>query len=230
LKKVTTTGSSANFLSPKSNGQGFILRESEKKIVEDMGVIRKIAFSLLMVATLAHGQLSVDLKDGNITAPLQHQGKIEQQHFPEDIDRTYSYAQGKLLDENKEAGLQHPTTNSENLHRSTTNNQSNLRESANSRLEGFDYLLPALIVCIVLNLSLFFVFPIPMISLYILFISYNIYNNSRSGKNVPIFNGGEIEGGDLLSSRMMTETLLPMVYQAFDKFGAVDTVEEETKE
>ena len=194
-----------------------------------MGFIRKIAFSLLMVATLAHGHLSVDLNGGNITAPLQqHQGKIEQQHFPENIDRTY--AQGQLLDENIETGLQDPTTNSKNLHRSTTNNQSNLRESANSRLDGADALLNALIVFIVLNLSLFFVFPIPMISLYILFISYNIYNDSRSGKNVPIFNGGEIEGGDLLSSRMMTETLLPMVYQAFDKFGAVDTVEEETKE
>merc|ERR1712106_51460 len=48
--------------------------------------------------------------------------------------------------------------------------------------------------------------------------------------NMPIFTGGEIEGGDLLSSRMMTETLLPMVYQAFDKFGAVDTAEEETNE
>ena len=48
--------------------------------------------------------------------------------------------------------------------------------------------------------------------------------------NMPIFTGGEIEGGDLLSSRMMTETLLPMVYQAFDKFGAIDTTEEETNE
>jgi hypothetical protein len=46
--------------------------------------------------------------------------------------------------------------------------------------------------------------------------------------NMPIFTGGEIENGDLLSSRMMT--LLPMVYQAFDKFGAVDTAEEETNE
>ena len=50
--------------------------------------------------------------------------------------------------------------------------------------------------------------------------------------NMPIFdfNPGKIDSEDLLSSRMMTETLLPMVYQAFDKFGAVDTVEEETKE
>ena len=48
--------------------------------------------------------------------------------------------------------------------------------------------------------------------------------------NMPIFTGGEIEGGDSLSSRMMTETLLPMVYQAFDKFGAIDTAEEETNE
>ena len=198
-----------------------------------MGFIRKIAFSLLIVATLAHGHLSVDLNGGNITAPLQHHGKIEQQHFPENIDRTY--AQGQLFEENIETGLQDPSTNSKNLHRSTTNNQSNLRESANSRLEGTEFVLPALIVFIVLNLSLFFVFPIPMILLYILFntyihSSYNIYNNSRSGKNVPIFNDGEIEGGDLLSSRMMTETLLPMVYQAFDKFGAVDTLEKETKE
>ena len=48
--------------------------------------------------------------------------------------------------------------------------------------------------------------------------------------NMPIFTGGEIESGDLLSSRMMTETLLPMVYQAFDKFGAIDAAEEETNE
>ena len=51
--------------------------------------------------------------------------------------------------------------------------------------------------------------------------------------NMPIFTGGEIENGDLLSSRMMTllpETVLPMVYQAFDKFGAIDTAEEETNE
>ena len=48
--------------------------------------------------------------------------------------------------------------------------------------------------------------------------------------NMPIFTGGEIESADLLSSRMMTETLLPMVYQAFDKFGAIDAAEEETNE
>ena len=47
---------------------------------------------------------------------------------------------------------------------------------------------------------------------------------------MPNFTGGEIESGDLLSSRMMTETLLPMVYQAFDKFSAVDTAKEETNE
>ena len=51
--------------------------------------------------------------------------------------------------------------------------------------------------------------------------------------NMPLFTGGEIENGDLLSSRMMTllpETVLPMVYQAFDKFAAIDTAEEETNE
>ena len=51
--------------------------------------------------------------------------------------------------------------------------------------------------------------------------------------NMPIFTGGKIESGDLLSSRMMTllpETVLPMVYQAFDKFAAIDTAEEETNE
>ena len=47
--------------------------------------------------------------------------------------------------------------------------------------------------------------------------------------NLPLFTGDEISP-DLMSSRMMTETLLPMVYQAFDKFGAVDTMEEETNE
>ena len=49
---------------------------------------------------------------------------------------------------------------------------------------------------------------------------------------MPIFdfNPGKIDSEDLLSSRMMTETLLPMVYQAFDKFGAIDAAEEETNE
>ena len=42
-----------------------------------MGVIRKIVLSLLLVATLAHGQLSVDLN--RAPAPLQHQSKIKQQ-------------------------------------------------------------------------------------------------------------------------------------------------------
>jgi hypothetical protein len=48
--------------------------------------------------------------------------------------------------------------------------------------------------------------------------------------NMPIFTGGKIDSEDLLSSRMMTETLLPMVYQAFDKFGAIDAADEETNE
>ena len=50
--------------------------------------------------------------------------------------------------------------------------------------------------------------------------------------NMPIFdfNPGKIDSEDLLSSRMMTETLLPMVYQAFDKFGAIDAAEEENNE
>ena len=50
--------------------------------------------------------------------------------------------------------------------------------------------------------------------------------------NMPIFdfNPGKIDSEDLLSSRMMTETLLPMVYQAFDKFGAIDAAEDETNE
>ena len=51
-----------------------------------MGVIQKIVLSLPLVATLAHGQLSVDLNGGDITAPLKHQGKIEQQHNPGNID------------------------------------------------------------------------------------------------------------------------------------------------
>ena len=238
-----------------------------------MGVIRKIAFSLLMVATLAHGQLSVDLNGGNITAPLQHQGKIEQQHFPENIDRTY--AQGQLLDENIETGLQDPTTNSKNLHRSTTNNQSNLRNSVNSRLDYWtlyfgqwatvkifswplSIVLPkpiAFLIAIlaawqtptlvrtlalsvlfggtVTQLFLFLFFPDEYIMSQILYFEFTyIFSNPlfatdlSSGKNLPIFNGGRTEGGDRLSSRMMAETLLPMVYQAFDKFGAVDTAEE----
>ena len=76
------------------------------KIGKDMGVIRKFAFSLLMVATLGHGQLSVDLNRGNKIASLQH--------FPENIDGT---------------GLQDPTTNSKNLHSSTTKNQSTTKVS-----------------------------------------------------------------------------------------------------
>ena len=106
-----------------------------------MGVIRKIVLSLLLVATLAHGQLSVDLNGGDITAPLQHQGKIERQYSPGNIDRSYGDASGQHLaplDENVETiyvspegrynyrpnyllrtGSQDPTTNSKNLRRST---------------------------------------------------------------------------------------------------------------
>ena len=57
-----------------------------------MGVIRKIVSSLLLVATLAHGQLSVDLNGQDITDPLQHQGEIEQPYPPRNIDRTYGGA------------------------------------------------------------------------------------------------------------------------------------------
>ena len=43
-----------------------IVRKTEKmKIVKNMGVIRKIVLSLLLVATLAHGQWSVDLNGGD---------------------------------------------------------------------------------------------------------------------------------------------------------------------
>ena len=59
-----------------------------------MGLIRKIALSLLLVATLAHGQLSVDLNGGDITAPLQHQGKIQQEYSPGNIYRTYGDSPG----------------------------------------------------------------------------------------------------------------------------------------
>ena len=102
-----------------------------------MGVIRKIVLSLLLVATFAHGQLSVDLNGGDITAPLQHQGKIEQQYSTGNIDRSYGDAPGQPLDENIETiyvspegrsnyrpnylrrtGSQDPTTNLKNLRRS----------------------------------------------------------------------------------------------------------------
>ena len=50
-------------------GQGhtYLLSEKQKKIkiVKNMGVIRKIVLSLLLVATLAHGQWSVDLNGGD---------------------------------------------------------------------------------------------------------------------------------------------------------------------
>ena len=106
-----------------------------------MGVIRKIVLSLFLVANLAHGQLSVDLNGGDLTAPLQHQGKIEQQYSPGNIKRTYGGAPGQNLaplDENIETiyvspegrsnyrpnylrrtGSQDPTTNLKNLRRST---------------------------------------------------------------------------------------------------------------
>ena len=103
-----------------------------------MGVIRKIVLSLLLVANLAHGQLSVDLNGGDLTAPLQHQGKIEQQYSTGNIDRSYGDAPGQPLDENIETiyvspegrsnyrpnylrrtGSQDPTTNLKNLRRSS---------------------------------------------------------------------------------------------------------------
>ena len=59
-----------------------------------MGVIRKIVLSLLLIATLSHGQLSVDLNDGDITAPLQHQGKIQQEYSTGNIYRTYGDSPG----------------------------------------------------------------------------------------------------------------------------------------
>ena len=67
-----------------------------------MGVIQKIVLSLPLVATLAHGQLSVDLNGGDITTPLQHQGKVEQQYSTGNIDRSYGDAPGQPLDENIE--------------------------------------------------------------------------------------------------------------------------------
>ena len=106
-----------------------------------MGVIRKIVLSLLLVANLAHGQSSVDLNGGDLTAPLLHQGKIEQQYSPGNIKRTYGGAPGQNLaplDENIETiyvspegrsnyrpnyhgrtGSQDPTTNLKNLRRSS---------------------------------------------------------------------------------------------------------------
>ena len=70
-----------------------------------MGVIQKIVLSLLLVATLAHGELSVDLNAGDITAPLQHQGAIKQGYSPGNIERSYGHATGQHsapLDENLE--------------------------------------------------------------------------------------------------------------------------------
>ena len=132
-----------------------------------MGFIRKIAFSLLIVATLAHGQLSVDLNGGNITAHLQHQGKMEQQHFPENIDRTY--AQGQLLDENIETGLQDPTTDSKNLHRSTISNQSNLRNSVNSRLDSLSLFFGGFATFEIFHRAISIILPDPITFLIAIF-------------------------------------------------------------
>ena len=41
-------------------------------------------------------------------------------------------------------------------------------------------------------------------------------------KNLPLFMGETV-----MENRMMTDTLIPMVYQALDKFGAIDTSPEE---
>ena len=103
-----------------------------------MSVIRKIVLCLLVVATLAHGQLSVDLNGGDLKAPLQHQGKIEQQYSTGNIDRSYGDAPGQPLDENIETiyvspegrsnyrpnyyrrtGSQDPTTKFKNISRSS---------------------------------------------------------------------------------------------------------------
>ena len=62
-----------------------------------MDVIKKKLLSLLLVANLAHGQLSVDLNGGDITAPLQQQGKIEQQYSSGNTERTYGDAPGQRL-------------------------------------------------------------------------------------------------------------------------------------
>merc|ERR1711971_261215 len=68
-----------------------IVRKTEKiKIVKNMGVIRKIVLSLLLVATLAHGQWSVDLN-----APLQHHGKIQQEYSPGNIYKTNGDSPGQ---------------------------------------------------------------------------------------------------------------------------------------
>ena len=54
---------------------------------------KKFSFGIhILVSTLAHGQLSFDLNGGDITAPLKHQGKIEQQYNPGNIDISH----GKL--------------------------------------------------------------------------------------------------------------------------------------
>merc|ERR1711971_609630 len=89
-------GSGSNFL-VKDTHTYCQKNRKKSKIVKNMGVIRKIVLSLLLVATFAHGQLSVDL-----TAPLQHQGKIEQQYSTGYIDRSYGDAPGQPLDENIE--------------------------------------------------------------------------------------------------------------------------------
>ena len=104
-----------------------------------MGAIRKIVLSLLLAATLAHGQLSIDLNNlngGDITAPLQHQGKIEQQYSPGNIERTYGDATGQHLaplDENIETIYVNPEGRSPHLLYRQNNKQTNMRRSTQIR-------------------------------------------------------------------------------------------------
>ena len=105
-----------------------------------MDVIRKIVLSLLLAATLAHGQLSIDLNNlngGDITAPLQHQGKIVQQYSPGNIERTYGDAPGQQhlapLDENIETIYVNPEGRSPHLLYRQNNKQTNMRRSTQIR-------------------------------------------------------------------------------------------------
>ena len=104
-----------------------------------MGAIRKFVLSLLLAATLAHGQLSIDLNNlngGDITAPLQHQGKIEQQYYPGNIERTYGDAPGQHLapsDENIETIYVNPEGRSPHLLYRQNNKQTNMRRSTQIR-------------------------------------------------------------------------------------------------
>ena len=123
-----------------------------------MGVIQKIVLSLPLVATLAHGQLSVDLNGGDITAPLQHQGKVEQQYSTGNIDRSYGDAPGQPLDENietiyvspegtsnyrpnyhRKTGSQGPTTNLKNLRRSSGPSPTSMRRTDSDHSENEEW-------------------------------------------------------------------------------------------